>query len=59
MLRLAGREAVPGLVADGLVSVSDDAGATAGGVGASAGRIVLTLRGRLLADTVVRRLLAF
>lgn len=47
----AGREAVTGLVADGLVSESD--------AEAPSRRIVLTLRGRLLADTVVRRLLAF
>ena len=43
----AGRAAVPQLVADGLV----EAGAV------SAGRVVLTLRGRLLADAVVRALL--
>ncbi|MEO7421336.1 MAG: radical SAM family heme chaperone HemW [Ornithinibacter sp.] len=43
-----GREAVAGLVADGLVE----------GVAAVRDRrVVLTLRGRLLADTVVRRLL--
>lgn len=51
VLRPAGREAVTGLVADGLVSESD--------AEAPSRRIVLTLRGRLLADTVVRRLLAF
>ena len=39
-----GRDKVPGLVADGLVEVVD-------------GRMVLTLRGRLLADAVVRALL--
>ncbi len=43
----AGREAVAGLIADGLVD----------GRAALGGRIVLTLRGRLLADAVVRRLL--
>lgn len=44
-----GRTAVAGLVADGLVD----------GVSAVRdGRVVLTLRGRLLADTVVHRLLA-
>lgn len=43
-----GRRAVAGLIADGLV----DAHA------ALAGTVVLTLRGRLLADAVVRRLLA-
>lgn len=43
----AGRAAVAGLIADGLVD----------GRAAIAGRVVLTLRGRLLADAVVRRLL--
>ena len=43
-----GRSAVAGLIADGLVD----------GPSALAGRAVLTLRGRLLADTVVHRLLA-
>ena len=43
-----GRLAVAGLVADGLVE----------GRAAVGGRVVLTLRGRLLADTVVHRLLA-
>ena len=47
-LRPAGREAVAGLVADGLVE----------GAAAVRGRVVPTLRGRLLADTVVHRLLA-
>jgi putative oxygen-independent coproporphyrinogen III oxidase len=47
-LEASGRTAVAGLIADELV----DARA------ALAGRIELTLRGRLLADTVVRRLLA-
>ena len=42
----AGRTAVAGLIADGLID----------GRRAIAGRIVLTLRGRLLADAVVRRL---
>ncbi|MGO0577460.1 radical SAM family heme chaperone HemW [Ornithinimicrobium panacihumi] len=42
-----GRRAVAGLVADGLVD----------GRAALHGRVVLTLRGRLLADTVVHRLL--
>ena len=37
-----------GLIADGLVQ----------GAAAVRGRVVLTLRGRLLADTVVHRLLA-
>lgn len=46
-LRLAGRHAVAGLIADGLV----DAKAAIGG------RLTLTRRGRLLADAVVRRLL--
>lgn len=44
----AGRNAVAGLIADGLID----------GSAAIAGRIVLTLRGRLLADFVVRSLLA-
>jgi oxygen-independent coproporphyrinogen-3 oxidase len=43
-----GRREVPGLIADGLVD----------GRAALRGTIVLTLRGRLLADAVVRRLLA-
>lgn len=43
----ASRTAVAGLIADGLVEASD----------ALRGRIVLTLRGRLLADAVVRALL--
>jgi oxygen-independent coproporphyrinogen-3 oxidase len=42
------RTAVAGLIADGLVE----------GPSAIAGRLVLTLRGRLLADYVVRALLA-
>lgn len=45
-LEASGRTAVAGLIADGLV----DPGA------AIAGRVQLTLRGRLLADAVVRRL---
>ncbi|MBW9215842.1 radical SAM family heme chaperone HemW [Mumia sp. zg.B53] len=45
-LDAAGRAAVPGLVSDGLVELSDDSH-----------RLVLTVRGRLLADAVVRRLL--
>jgi putative oxygen-independent coproporphyrinogen III oxidase len=44
----AGRSAVAGLVADGLLD---------GTAAVREGRAVLTLRGRLLADTVVRRLL--
>lgn len=43
----ASRVAVAGLIADGLIEASD----------ALRGRIVLTLRGRLLADAVVRALL--
>jgi oxygen-independent coproporphyrinogen-3 oxidase len=46
-LEAAGRAAVPGLVAEGLVSADAAAGH----------RVVLTLRGRLLADGVVRALL--
>jgi oxygen-independent coproporphyrinogen-3 oxidase len=44
---LPSRDAVAGLIADGLID----------GRAALAGRVVLTLRGRLLADAVVRRLL--
>ncbi|MDO5710885.1 MAG: radical SAM family heme chaperone HemW [Micrococcales bacterium] len=44
----AGRAAVPALVGDGLVTRQGDGD-----------RLVLTLRGRLLTDTVVRRLLGF
>ena len=48
VLDAAGRTAVAGLVADGLVD---------GRAAVADRRVVLTLRGRLLADTVVRRLL--
>lgn len=49
-LRAAGRDAVVGLSEDGLVEVlHDEAGV----------RLVLTLRGRLLADLVTRRLLGW
>ncbi len=48
VLEAAGRPAVAGLVADGLVD---------GRAAVGDRRVVLTLRGRLLADTVVRRLL--
>jgi putative oxygen-independent coproporphyrinogen III oxidase len=47
VLTPAGRRAVAGLIADGLVEPA----------AAFAGRLVLTFRGRLLADAVVRRLL--
>jgi oxygen-independent coproporphyrinogen-3 oxidase len=47
VLTASGRTAVAGLIADGLVQPAD----------ALRGRVVLTLRGRLLADAVVRRLL--
>jgi oxygen-independent coproporphyrinogen-3 oxidase len=58
----AGRVAVPRLVADGLVEVcsgppSRSEGAIADADADATGRLVLTRRGRLLADTVVRRLL--
>ncbi len=53
-LRPEGRRAVAGGVADRLVEPG-----AAGGVGVGPRKVVLTLRGRLLADTVVRRLLAF
>ena len=46
MLEPAGRTAVAGLIAEGLVD----------GAAAVRGRVVLTRRGRLLADAVVRRL---
>jgi oxygen-independent coproporphyrinogen-3 oxidase len=48
-LRVTGRAAVAGLIADGLVD---------GPVAVGDGRVVLTRRGRLLADTVVHRLIA-
>jgi len=48
VLDAVGRRAVAGLVADGLVD---------GHAAVGERRVVLTLRGRLLADTVVRRLL--
>ena len=48
LLDPAGRTAVAGLIADGLVE----------GAAALKGRVVLTRSGRLLADAVVRRLLA-
>ncbi|HET9631674.1 MAG TPA: radical SAM family heme chaperone HemW [Terrabacter sp.] len=48
-LRGSGRSAVAGLIADGLVD---------GTTVVRSGRLVLTRRGRLLADTVVHRLLA-
>lgn len=47
-----GRAAVPQLISDGLID-----GRAAIGIGGEPGRIVPTLRGRLLADTVVHRLL--
>lgn len=47
LLSAPARTAVAGLVADGLVD----------GPAAVRGRVVPTLRGRLLADTVVHRLL--
>ena len=50
VLRPEGSEAVAGLIADGLVD---------GPSAMRPRRVVLTLRGRLLADTVVRRLLGF
>ncbi len=53
VLRPEGRDAVAGLIADGLVEGPPAL------PGEDEQRIVLTLRGRLLADTVVRRLLAF
>jgi oxygen-independent coproporphyrinogen-3 oxidase len=46
-LSASGRHAVAGLIADGLVSPAE----------AFRGRLVLTLKGRLLADAVVRRIL--
>src|SRR5450759_4892233 len=55
VLRPDGVVAVPGLVADGLVAD----GLLDGPSAKRPRRVVLTLRGRLLADTVVRRLLGF
>ncbi len=55
VLRPEGRRAVAGLIADGLIEGTP---ALRGDERAQR-RVVLTLRGRLLADTVVRRLLAF
>ena len=58
VLRPEGATAVAGLIADGLVDGPSAFGSSA--IGQSAlrpRRVVLTLRGRLLADTVVRRLL--
>lgn len=55
VLRPAGRTAVAGLVADGLV----DGPAALRPDGERPRRVVLTRRGRLLADTVVRRLLDY
>lgn len=52
VLRAAEREAVPELIAAGLID-----GRAALGAGGSTPRIVPTLRGRLLADTVVAKLL--
>ena len=52
VLSEAERSAVPSLIAEGLVD-----GRAALGAGGSSPRIVPTLRGRLLADTVVHRLL--
>ena len=49
-LRGSGRAAVAGLIADGLVD---------GPAAVGDGRVVLTRRGRLLADTVVHRLIAW
>jgi len=54
-LRPMGAWAVPGLIADGLVVDTPVEGPSA----VRPRRVVLTLRGRLLADTVVRRLLGF
>ncbi|ADU48657.1 radical SAM family heme chaperone HemW [Intrasporangium calvum] len=50
VLRGSGRAAVAGLIADGLVD---------GPAAVGDGRVVLTRRGRLLADTVVHRLIAW
>jgi putative oxygen-independent coproporphyrinogen III oxidase len=61
VLDQAGREAVPALVDEGLVRLSspaDGSGSSASGEHPSAARsLVLTRRGRLLADAVVRALL--
>ncbi len=54
----SGRQAVAGLIADELVELVElvEPGLA---LSRSAQRVVLTLRGRMLADTVVRRLLGF
>jgi oxygen-independent coproporphyrinogen-3 oxidase len=53
------RAEVPGLVADGLATVVADRLATVDADGGmTGGRLVLTRPGRLLADAVVRRLVA-
>ena len=69
LLRPAGREAVAELLGDGLIETAAVRGGVVfpemspsrprgtGGPGMTARRVVLTRRGRLLADTVVRRLL--
>ena len=58
LLRTEGRSAVAGLIADGLVDGPSALRAqTLGSNTLRPRRVVLTLRGRLLADSVVRRLL--
>ncbi|MFC6234906.1 coproporphyrinogen III oxidase, partial [Leucobacter soli] len=52
VLAASERRAVPELIAEGLVD-----GRAALGAGGSEPRVVPTLRGRLLADTIVHRLL--
>ncbi len=49
------RRAIPNLIADGLIDGRAAIAPPAGGVG---GRVIPTLRGRLLADTVVHKLLS-
>ena len=52
------RRAIPGLIADGLIDGRLAIAGPAGPAGFGDGRVVPTLRGRLLADTVVHRLLS-
>jgi putative oxygen-independent coproporphyrinogen III oxidase len=57
VLDAPGRAAVDELVEDGLVLIASTPTSGDGGAGGTGGRLVLTERGRLLADAVVRDLL--